>query len=96
MIVTFILSLITISILFYVVRTRYREENFDNPTANPGKPAKVDPGKLAAEILSTSLRQLKKATRHVLDPVAFKERMMMASMSPIELARKYIKETSKK
>ncbi len=69
--------------------SRYKkEENFENP--------KVDPKKLAAEILSSSLAQIKKATRHVLDPVAFKERMQMASLSPIELARKYIKETSKK
>jgi hypothetical protein len=49
----------------------------------------------ASNILIDVIQQAKRVSTYVTNPVAWKERIALATMSPMELARKHLSETNK-
>jgi hypothetical protein len=87
-----ILSLLIVIVwMRRILREEDASEGFADSKMDPTE--RPDPAKISAAILRPALQQIRKVTRHFLNPIALKERLQMAKMSPRELAQKYMKET---
>ena len=60
------------------------------------KKVAFNPDEFSYHMLKNAMVSIRKASKHILDPKAFMERISMSRMTPTELARKYIAENKNK
>jgi hypothetical protein len=94
-------SLISLLALIKIVKNAKKawrdsatEEGFAASGTAVDKKESFDPDQFSYELLKNVMGKIRNVTRHVLNKEHFAERLSMVHMTPTELARKYIAETS--
>jgi hypothetical protein len=97
-----LISVLAVIKLFKVLKKIWKEldreekEGFADTDAVDEKKKTLNPDEISYHMLKNAMVSIRKVTKHILDPKVFMERISMARMSPTELARRYIAETTAK
>ncbi len=92
-----LISLLALFKLFKIAKKAWKDsatEGFVASGTAVDKKAPFDPDQFSYELLKNVMGKIRNVTRHVLNKEHFAERLSMVRMTPAELARKYIAETS--
>lgn len=84
----FVILFTSIVTLIYVLHRSPMMEGF---AVKPTKEEIPNPAEVVSDVLRTAMGPIRKASRHVLNPQLWMDRLSMIGKSPLELARQQIK-----